>query len=62
MDEVRGVIVRQPSHMSREVVMKSEELRSIQAPLKDRYREKPAAAMVTLKASGNLGEGITCKS
>ena len=41
--------------------MKSEELRSIQAPLKDRYREQPDAAMVTLKASGNLGEGITCK-
>ena len=41
--------------------MKSEQLRSIQAPLKDRYREQPAAAMITLKANGNLGEGITCK-
>lgn len=40
--------------------MKSEELRSIQAPLKERYREQPSAALVTLKAEGNLGEGITC--
>ena len=41
--------------------MKSEELRSIQAPLKQRYREEPAAALVTLKAQGRLGEGVTCK-
>jgi uncharacterized OsmC-like protein len=41
--------------------MKSEELRSIQAPLKARYQEQPEAAMVTLQASGNLGEGVTCK-
>jgi len=41
--------------------MKSEELRALQAPLKDRYREQPAAALVTLRASGTLGEGITCR-
>jgi uncharacterized OsmC-like protein len=41
--------------------MKSEKFRSIQAPLKERYREQPSAALVTLKAEGNLGEGITCK-
>jgi uncharacterized OsmC-like protein len=41
--------------------MKSEELRSIQAPLKARYKEQPDAALVTLKAEGGLGEGITCK-
>lgn len=40
--------------------MKAEELRALQAPLKDRYREQPAAALVTLKAVGRLGEGITC--
>ena len=41
--------------------MKSEELRSIQAPLKARYREDPAVAVVTLKASGRLGEeAIVC--
>jgi uncharacterized OsmC-like protein len=41
--------------------MKSEELRSIQAPLKEQYKKEPESAMVTLKASGHLGEGITCK-
>ena len=41
--------------------MKSEELRSIQAPLKEQYRKEPEAALVTLKASGHLGEGVTCK-
>ena len=41
--------------------MKSEELRSIQAPLKEQYKKEPGAALVTLKASGHLGEGITCK-
>jgi uncharacterized OsmC-like protein len=35
-------------------------LRSIQAPLKERYREEPRAALVTLRASGELGEGVTC--
>jgi uncharacterized OsmC-like protein len=37
-----------------------DELRSVQAPLKDRYREDPAAAVVTLRATGALGEGISC--
>lgn len=41
--------------------MKAEELRSRQAPLKDRYRENPATALVTLRAAGHLGEGVTCK-
>ncbi len=41
--------------------MKVEELKSVQAPLKERYRETPAAALVTLRASGRLGEGVTCK-
>ncbi len=41
--------------------MKSEELRSIQAPIKERYKKEPEAAIITLKASGNLGEGVTCK-
>ena len=36
--------------------MNSEELRALQAPLKARYREDPSAAVVTLKASGRLGE------
>ena len=40
--------------------MKAEELRAIQAPLKDRYRERPEAALVTLKAEGRIEKGITC--
>jgi uncharacterized OsmC-like protein len=36
------------------------ELRSAQQPLKERYREDPSAALVTLRASGTLGEGVTC--
>lgn len=41
--------------------MKAEELRSIQAPLKEHYREHPETALVTLKAEGRIGAGITCK-
>ena len=40
--------------------MKTEELRSLQAPLKERYKERPEAALITLKAEGRLGEGVTC--
>jgi uncharacterized OsmC-like protein len=42
--------------------MNADELRALQAPVKARYREQPAAALVTLRSSGTLGaEGITCK-
>src|SRR4029450_13860707 len=41
--------------------MKTEELRALQAPLKERYRQDPQAAYITLKAEGRLGEQITCK-
>ena len=37
-----------------------DELRAAQAPLKDRYREDPAAALVTLSAEGDLGAGVSC--
>ena len=40
--------------------MLTEELRSLQAPLKDRYKAQPGAALITLKAEGRLGEGVTC--
>ncbi len=40
--------------------MDREQLRAVQAPLKERYREQPAAARVTLRASGALGEGVSC--
>ncbi len=41
--------------------MNSEELKSLQAPLKEKYRDEPVSALITLKAEGNLGEGISCK-
>jgi uncharacterized OsmC-like protein len=40
--------------------MNRDELRSLQAPLKERYQDDPAAALVTLRAAGTLGAGITC--
>jgi uncharacterized OsmC-like protein len=40
--------------------MKSDELRAIQAPLKEHYKSEPSAALLTLKAQGRLGEGVTC--
>jgi uncharacterized OsmC-like protein len=36
-------------------------LRAMQAPIKERYRQEPTAGRVTLRAKGNLGEGLTCK-
>ena len=41
--------------------MNPDTLRALQAPLKDQYRSNPEAAVVTLKATGRLGEGVTCK-
>jgi len=40
--------------------MNTEELRAIQAPIKERYKTDPDAALITLKAQGRLGDGITC--
>ena len=40
--------------------MKTEELRAIQTPLKERYKAQPGAALITLRAQGRLGEGVTC--
>jgi uncharacterized OsmC-like protein len=41
--------------------MNAEALKALQAPLKERYRAEPDAALITLKAQGRIGEGITCK-
>ncbi|HPG11416.1 MAG TPA: OsmC family protein [Chitinophagaceae bacterium] len=41
--------------------MKADELRSLQAPLKEKYKTNPDTAIITLKAEGNIGEGISCK-
>jgi hypothetical protein len=41
--------------------MKAEELRAIQAPHKERYREAPETARITLHAKGRIGESLSCK-
>jgi len=41
--------------------MTPEEIRSLQAPLKAQYRERPEIALVTLRAEGRVGDGIICK-
>ena len=40
--------------------MNPDQLRSLQAPLKEQYRDQPAAARITLRADGRLGDGVTC--
>lgn len=37
------------------------ELKNLQAPLKEKYRTEPESAVITLKAQGKVGEGISCK-
>ena len=41
--------------------MNADELRSLQAPLKEHYRQRPDAALITLRAEGRIGEGVSCK-
>jgi len=40
--------------------MDSIELKNLQAPLKEKYRSEPESALITLKAQGDIGEGISC--
>ena len=40
--------------------MNRDELRALQAPLKQRYRDNPESAIITLCAEGSLSEGIIC--
>lgn len=40
--------------------MNRDELRAVQQPLKDQYRSAPAAALITLRATGRIGENVTC--
>lgn len=42
-------------------MMKAEQLRALQQPLKQRYKEEPEAAVITLRAQGRIGENVTCK-
>ena len=42
--------------------MDAAELRATQAPIKERYKSDPGAAMITLKAKGSIdNDGIACK-
>ncbi len=41
--------------------MNAEELRCVQAPLKELYRRTPESALITLRAQGRIGEGVSCK-
>jgi len=41
--------------------MNSTDLKNLQAPLKEKYRSQPESAIITLKAHGKIGEGISCK-
>lgn len=40
--------------------MNSIELKNLQAPLKEKYKAQPESAIITLKAQGKIGEGISC--
>jgi uncharacterized OsmC-like protein len=40
--------------------MNAEQLKSLQAPIKQRYRDEPKTASITLRAEGKIGEGVTC--
>ena len=41
--------------------MNKDELRGLQAPLKEQYKNDPGSALITLKATGEIGDGISCK-
>lgn len=41
--------------------MQADDLRALQAPLKAQYRDDPESALITLRAQGRLGDGVTCR-
>ncbi|HEX7054032.1 MAG TPA: OsmC family protein [Burkholderiales bacterium] len=41
--------------------MNARQLRALQAPIKEKYKSDPQAAVVTLRAEGRVGEGIACR-
>jgi len=43
------------------MTMTSSALKDLQAPLKEKYRSQAESALITLKAQGKIGEGISCK-
>jgi uncharacterized OsmC-like protein len=42
------------------ISMRPDDLRELQQPLKQAYRDDAAAAQVTLRASGDLSDGVAC--
>jgi hypothetical protein len=59
LELTRGELTRVPGRATF-LTVDSDELRAVQQPLKERYLADPGAALVTLVAEGDLGEGITC--
>jgi uncharacterized OsmC-like protein len=43
------------------MAMDASALKELQAPFKQRYREEPETAIITLKAEGEIAEGVSCK-
>lgn len=41
-------------------MMTAEQLRELQAPIKEKYKTEPGSALITLKAEGKIGQGISC--
>ena len=41
--------------------MNAQELKALQAPIKEKYKANPPAAVITLRAEGRVGEGIACR-
>jgi uncharacterized OsmC-like protein len=40
--------------------MNRDELRALQQPLKEQYKTTPAAALITLRATGSIDDDVTC--
>lgn len=41
--------------------MNADDIRALQAPLKERYKRDPASALITLRAESRAAEGISCR-
>jgi uncharacterized OsmC-like protein len=58
---VNDVDVKQVSATANPISpISANELRELQAPHKNRFKNDPASALLTLKAVGHLGSGVTC--
>src|SRR5215469_15227443 len=54
--------IRRGQIQGRKTTMDAAELRAMQAPIKERYKADPSAALITLKAKGSIdNENIACK-